>query len=120
VFLESWNAHDAGAAAAIMTEQCVFEPSVGRHPWGDRLIGRVAVREWAETTFAQIPNIRWKPLRSFVHDEFAVFEFHVTGTPKSSAPIDIWACDVLTLRGNQIAAKRAYRKAPPSINQSPR
>lgn len=110
-FLDAWNAHDAAAATSIMTEDCVFEPSIGPDPWGDRLTGRAAVREWAVKTFASIPDIRWTIIRSFVGDALAVFEFHVTGSPKLGQPIDVYACDILTFRGNRIFAKRAYRKA---------
>ena len=28
-FLQAWNAHDSDAAVRIMTEDCLFEPSVG-------------------------------------------------------------------------------------------
>lgn len=112
-FLESWNSHDAQSAASIMSEDCVFEPSLGSEPWGDRLIGREALRFWAIRTFANIPDIRWTPLRSHVTDQFAVFEFHVTGTPKNGAQLDVHACDILTLEDGEISAKRAYRKAKP-------
>lgn len=109
-FLDAWNAHDADAATSIMTEDCVFEPSIGPEPWGDRLTGRAAVRAWALKTFAAIPNIRWVPIRSVADDSFAVFEFHVTGDPKIGPQVNIYACDILTLRDNEISAKRAYRK----------
>lgn len=35
-FLRAWNTHDADGAVALMTEDCVFEPSVGPYRWGDR------------------------------------------------------------------------------------
>lgn len=44
-FLLAWNTQDADRAVSLMTQDCIFEPSIGPHPWGDRLIGREAVRE---------------------------------------------------------------------------
>lgn len=38
-FLDSWNAHDHNAAVSMMTEDCIFEPSVGPNPWGDHKTG---------------------------------------------------------------------------------
>ena len=110
-FLASWNAHDHNAAVSMMTEDCIFEPSVGPNPWGDRLTGRNAVREWAMATFANIPDIHWEPLRFFLHGDHAVYEYRVTGTPKGAPVVDVLVCDVLTLRNNQVYTKRAYRKA---------
>jgi hypothetical protein len=51
--------------------------------------------------------------RCLFGEDHAVFEFRVTGTPRGGAPFDLHACDILTLRGGMIAAKRAYRKARP-------
>ena len=112
-FVASWNTHDHNAAASMMTEDCIFEPSVGPDPWGDRLIGRSAVREWALATFAKIPDIHWEPLRFFSHGDYAVYEYRMIGTPKGAAAFDVFVCDVLTLRNNQVYAKRAYRKTKP-------
>lgn len=112
-FLDSWNAHDEKAAVSMMTDDCIFEPSVGPKPWGDQLIGRDAVREWALTTFATIPDIHWEPLRFFLHGDHAVYEYRVTGTPKRAPALDVLACDVLTLRYDKVYTKRAYRKARP-------
>jgi taurine dehydrogenase small subunit len=112
-FLRAWNAHDADAAVQIMTEDCLFEPSVGPYPWGHRFHGRSEVKTWALETFFEIPDLCWDPIRCLFGEDHIVFEFRVTGTPSGGAPFDLHACDILTLRGGMIAAKRAYRKAPP-------
>lgn len=112
-FLHAWNAHDADAAAVLMTEDCVFEPSVGQFPWGDRFHGRDQVRTWALETFQRVPDIRWDPVRCIVGENHIVFEFQVTGTPVDAQSFDVYACDILTLRDDSIVAKRAYRKARP-------
>ena len=112
-FLQAWNAHDADAAVRIMTEDCLFEPSVGPYPWGHRFHGRNEVKTWATETFGEIPNLCWDPLRCLFGEDHIVFEFRVTGIPRGGAPFDLHACDILTLRGGMIATKRAYRKAQP-------
>lgn len=112
-FLGAWNSHDGDAAVALMTDDCVFECSVGPYPWGDRLEGRDKVRAWALDAFLKIPDIRWDPLRCVVGNDHAVFEFRVTGTPIGAEPFDVHACDILTFRNGMIATKRAYRKGKP-------
>lgn len=112
-FLRAWNTHDADGAVALMTEDCVFEPSVGPYPWGERLEGRDELRAWARDAFVKIPDIRWDPLRCVVGNGYAVFEFRVTGTPAGAGAFDIHTCDILTFRDSMIATKRAYRKAKP-------
>ena len=112
-FLGAWNAHDADGAASLMTDDCMFEPSVGQFPWGDRFLGRAAIRDWALKTFHDVPDIHWELNHQITNGSHAIFEYRVTGTPTGAKPFEVYACDILTIRDGLVASKRAYRKARP-------
>jgi ketosteroid isomerase-like protein len=105
-----WNGHDLDGILAMMTDDVVFEASFGKDPWGARVVGRTAVREFLEDMFRRIPDVRWDEIRHFACPELAVVEWLTTGTPRGGTRYEVQGCDVLALRGGKIAAKRSYRK----------
>jgi ketosteroid isomerase-like protein len=105
-----WNGHDLDGILAMMTDDVVFEASFGKDPWGARVVGRTAVREFLADMFRRIPDVRWDEIRHFACPELAVVEWLTTGTPWGGTRYEVHGCDVLALRGGKIAAKRSYRK----------
>jgi len=105
-----WNGHDLDGILAMMTDDVVFEASFGKDPWGARVAGRTAVREFLEDMFRRIPDVRWDEIRHYAAPELAVVEWLTTGTPRGGTRYEVQGCDVLALRNGKIAAKRSYRK----------
>jgi taurine dehydrogenase small subunit len=105
-----WNGHDLDGILAMMTDDVVFEASFGKDPWGARVVGQAAVREFLEDMFRRIPDVRWDEIRHFACPELAVVEWLTTGTPRAGTRYEVQGCDVLALRNGKISAKRSYRK----------
>lgn len=105
-----WNGHDVDGILAMMTDDVVFEASFGKDPWGVRVVGRPAVREFLQDMFRRVPDVRWDEIRHFAGPELAVVEWLTTGTPRGGTRYEVQGCDVLALRQGKIAAKRSYRK----------
>ena len=105
-----WNGHDLDGILAMMTDDVVFEASFGKDPWGARVVGQAAVREFLEDMFRRIPDVRWDEIRHFACAELAVVEWLTTGTPRGGTRYEVQGCDVLALRNGKISAKRSYRK----------
>jgi ketosteroid isomerase-like protein len=105
-----WNGHDLEGILDMMTEDVVFEASFGKEPWGTRVTGKAAVREFLTGMFERIPDVRWDEIRHFTCPELAVVEWTTTGTPRGGTRYEVQGCDVLALRDGRIAAKRSYRK----------
>lgn len=106
-----WNGHDLEGILAMMTEDVVFEASFGKDPWGSRVVGQPALREFLTEMFQRIPDVRWDETRHFACPEVVVVEWLTTGTPRGGTRYEVQGCDILTLRDGKIAAKRSYRKA---------
>jgi len=109
-FNQVWNGHDLAGILDMMTEDVVFEASFGKDPWGTRVVGKGAVREFLQDMFERIPDVRWDEIRHFACPELAVVEWVTTGTPRGGTRYEVQGCDVLALRDGRISAKRSYRK----------
>jgi ketosteroid isomerase-like protein len=106
-----WNTHDVDGILAMMTDDVIFEASFGKEPWGTRVVGKPAVREFLMDMFERIPDVRWSETRHVAGPDHAVVEWVTTGTPRGGSHYEVHGCDILTLRSGKIAAKRSYRKA---------
>ena len=109
-FNDAWNGHQVEEILSMMTDDVVFEASFGTDPWGTRVTGKAAVRDFLEEMFERIPDVRWHELRHFAHPELVAVEWLTTGTPRSGPPFRVEGCDILRLEGGLISAKRSYRK----------
>ena len=109
-FNEVWNGHDVTGILDMMTDDVVFEASFGKDPWGSRVVGKQALRDFLVDMFDRIPDVRWDEIRHFARPEVAVVEWLTTGTPRGGSRYEVQGCDILALRDGRIAAKRSYRK----------
>lgn len=105
-----WNGHDVNGILEMMTDDVVFEASFGKDPWGVRVVGKSALREFLEDMFKRVPDVRWDEIRHVAHPELAVVEWLTTGTPRGGTRYEVQGCDILALRDGRITAKRSYRK----------
>ena len=105
-----WNGHDVDGILAMMTDGVIFEASFGKDPWGSRVVGKPAVRDFLAEMFQRVPDIRWDEIRHFARPELAVVEWLTTGTPRDATRFEVQGCDLLVLDNGRISAKRSYRK----------
>jgi len=105
-----WNGHDIDGILDMMTDDVVFEASFGKDPWGVRVVGKPALRQFLTEMFDRIPDVRWDETHHFACAELATVEWITTGTPRGSGRYEVYGCDILALRDGKIAAKRSYRK----------
>ena len=109
-FMKPWNAHDVEGAMALMTDDCLWEIPRGSEPHGTRFEGSTAVRAAIGAAFKAMPDIRYERVCSSFGPDLVVLELLVTGTLADGRPARFHACDVMTVRGGKVAAKRSYRK----------
>jgi ketosteroid isomerase-like protein len=110
-FLESWNAHDVKKALAWMTEDCVWEFTVGSTPSGTTYEGVAAIGLAFEAIIRAVPDLQYKLLEFYAGDDHLVMEILVTGNNvETGAALRYQACDILVFRDLKVRAKRSYRK----------
>ena len=74
-FWRAFNDHAPEDIAALMTADALLETSFGGHAWGDRIVGRAAIRDFYVEMFTRIPDARWIELRRVVCPTHIVLEF---------------------------------------------
>ncbi|MDM0109237.1 nuclear transport factor 2 family protein [Variovorax sp. J22R24] len=113
-FADAWNAHDADALMAFMTDDCVFEASAGTQVCGERAQGAGAVRAAFMDVWMNFPDASWSDATHFVCGDRGVSHWTFTGTRRDGSRVEVHGCDLFTFRGHKIAVKDSYRK-----NRSP-
>ena len=109
-FADAFNAHDATAIMAHMTDDCVFEASAGPAVDGEKFIGQESVRKSFESVFAVFPDAHWANSRHFISGDRGFSEWIFTGTKSDGTTVEVTGCDLFTFKNGKIAIKNSYRK----------
>ena len=108
--LDAFNAHDLDAIMEFFADDCSFDMPRGPHPWGQRFIGKSAVREALATRFKGLPDVHYGDDRHWVSGNFGVSEWLLTGTTTAGARIEVRGCDHWEFRGSKVVRKDSYWK----------
>lgn len=114
-FAQAWNRHDIEALMGFMTDDCVFESSVGPQVCGTAWVGRKAVAQGFRQAWTVYPDAQWNAPSHFVCGDRGVSEWTFTGTGQDGVLVEVNGCDVFTFRGNKILVKNSYRKNRPVL-----
>jgi ketosteroid isomerase-like protein len=106
----AFDAHDLEGIMAHFADDAVFEGPRGPDPWGQRFIGREAVREAFKARFAGIPDIRYQGDEHFVDGDRGVSEWTLSGTTAAGERVEVRGCDLWTLRDGKVVKKDSYWK----------
>ncbi|MDQ1695968.1 MAG: hypothetical protein QOJ03_1321 [Frankiaceae bacterium] len=110
-FLAAFNAHDADAVMSYFADDCVFETPRGPLPWGDRLVGKAAVRAGVEGRFTGIPDVHYGDDEHWLAGEHAVSKWTLTGTTTAGERIEVRGCDLFDVDAEgKITRKDSYWK----------
>jgi ketosteroid isomerase-like protein len=55
--LDAFNAHDLDAIMQFFADDCSLDMPRGPDPWGQRFVGKAAVREGLATRFKGLPDV---------------------------------------------------------------
>ena len=111
-FADAWNRHDVDALMEFMTDDCVFEASVGPDICGKQYVGAAAVRDGFERFFESFPDAHWGEAKHFIAGDRGVSEWIFTGTKADGKKIKVNGCDIFTFKNGKISKKNSYRKNP--------
>lgn len=107
---EGFNNRDPEAIAGQFTEDAVFETSQGPEPWGERFVGRAAIRAAVEQVFATLPDIRFSDATRWVCGERGVAEWTCTATTPKGRRMKVRGCDLFRFSGGLVSRKDTYFK----------
>src|SRR5689334_19902470 len=78
--LNAFNDHDLDAIMRFFADECTFDMPRGPEPWGDRFVGKGAVRQALATRFHGLPDVHYGEDRHWVCGNLGVSEWLLTGT----------------------------------------
>lgn len=112
-FGAAWNAHDVDDIMAHMTEDCLFQTSVGEQEDGARYEGALATRRGVMRFFELNPDAHFEAVSAFVAGHRGVSEWIFSGTRADGSKLRVLGCDVFTFAKGKIKVKNAFRKQRP-------
>jgi len=115
IFLEAFNRHDLDAIMTFFTDDCSFDMPRGPNPFGQRFVGKSAVREGLASRFKGIPDVHYGDDRHFVSvsGDRGVSEWLLTGTIAATGErIEVRGCDLFEFatKEGKIRRKDSYWK----------
>jgi uncharacterized protein (TIGR02246 family) len=105
-FAAAWASGDADRVMSLMTDDCVYEASVGPEP-GLTFRGALDLRAGLEKMFAHDAAARSEITDIFVAGDRAAWEWRYYD---AAGHLLARGCDLFVLRDGRIARKNAFRK----------
>ena len=109
-FGAAWNAHDLEALLSMVTDDCVFETAAGVEVFGNRFVGKAALRQAFPMAWQTWPDAQWLNPVHFVTADRGVSEWTFLGTDLHGQRTEVRGVDVFEFRGGLISRKDTYRK----------
>ncbi len=108
--LAAFNAHDLDAIMAFFADECILDMPRGPDPWGQRYVGKAAVREGLATRFTGLPDVHYSDDRHWISGNMVVSEWLLTGTRPDGVRVTVRGCDHYEFRDGKVVRKDAYWK----------
>lgn len=108
--LDAFNAHDLDAIMAFFADDCSFDMPRGPDPWGERFVGKDAVRRALATRFEGLPDVHYGDDRHWVSGNMGVSEWLLTGSTPDGRRIRVRGCDHWEFANGKVVRKDSYWK----------
>jgi ketosteroid isomerase-like protein len=106
----AFNTHDLDAIMEFFADDCSLDMPRGPDPWGQRFIGKAAVREGLATRFKGLPDVHYSNDRHWVSGDMGVSEWLLTATAADGARVQVRGCDHWEFRDGKVMRKDSYWK----------
>ena len=108
--LDAFNAHDLDAIMQFFADECSLDMPRGPEPWGQRVVGKNAVRQALASRFKGLPDVRYSDDRHWVCGNMIFSEWLLTGTKPDGTPVKVRGCDHFEFRDGKVVRKDSYWK----------
>ena len=108
---QGFDTHDLDRIMSHFADDAVFDGPRGADAWGQRFVGRDAVREAFAARFSGIPDVRYTDDDHFVAGDRGASEWTLSGTTTDGQRIEVRGCDLWTFNvDGKVVRKDSYWK----------
>ena len=107
---DAFNAHDLDVIMEFFADECSLDMPRGPEPWGQRFMGKSAVRAALATRFEGLPDVHYGDGRHWVCGNMGVSEWTLTGTMSDGVRVRVRGCDHWEFRDGKVIRKDSYWK----------
>jgi ketosteroid isomerase-like protein len=108
--LGAFNAHDLDRVMSYFADDCSLDMPRGADPWGQRFIGKPAVREGLASRFKGLPDVHYAEARHWGAQNMVASEWLLTGTRLDGERVEVRGCDHYEFRTGKVVRKDSYWK----------
>ena len=108
--LDAFNAHDLDAIMEFFADDCSLDMPRGPEPWGQRFVGKAAVRQGLATRLNGLPDVHYGDDRHWICGNMVFSEWLLTGTTRNGVAIEVRGCDHYEFRNDKVIRKDSYWK----------
>lgn len=106
----AFDRHDLDGILRHFADDAVFEGPRGPDRWGQRFVGKDAIRDAFAGRFSGIPDIRYTDDEHFVDGDRGASEWTLSGTTTAGQRIEVRGCDLWTFRDGSVVKKDSFWK----------
>lgn len=111
----AFNRHDIDVVMTYFHDDIVFDTVAGPETWGNRIVGKKAVRAQFEATWGAMPDVQWLNGKHFIAQDRLVSESTFIATQADGRRHHADSVDLFTLSEGKIIRKQAFRKNRPLL-----
>lgn len=108
--LDAFNAHDLDRVMSFFADDCTLDMPRGPDPWGQRFVGKSAVREGLAGRFKGLPDVHYGEARHWGGGNMVATEWLLTGTRANGERVKVRGCDHYEFRDGKVVRKDSYWK----------
>ena len=109
-FADAWTRHDLDDLMTYMSDDCMFQLSMGPDIDGTRFVGIDQVRKGYQKVLDAFPDGQWVDDSHFVAGDRGVSEWTFKATGLDSSVVEVRGCDIYTFKDGKISVKNSFRK----------
>jgi ketosteroid isomerase-like protein len=108
--LDAFNAHDLDRIMGFFAEDCSLDMPRGPDEWGQRFVGKAAVREGLAGRLEGLPDVHYGEDRHWGSGNMVASEWLLTGTRPGGEKVKVRGCDHYEFRDGKVIRKDSYWK----------
>jgi hypothetical protein len=108
---QAFNSRDVDRIVTFFADDGVFSTARGPHPYGERYVGKAAIKEFLATRFKSIPDMRWEHLYRYVAGDHGVSYWIVKGKNANGEDLNLHGCDLYKFKDGKIVYKDTFWKS---------